>query len=246
AATTGSFWVSDCAQEFRDRYDNPKYHVPETMFVWGNYPLIANSDGFFGHWVIDLMKRGMNVVMIDPKVTWLSTRSTLHLRVRPGCDAALALGMLNVIINEDLYDHDFVDRWTYGFDELVERVQEYPPARVADITWIPEDKIVAAARLLAESKPATLQWGVAVDMTKEAIPAGQAISALFHITGNIDVPGGIIAPPEILSYAGGWGSELISDEQKAKRIGLAKYPLYSFGFQFASADEMMDAFENGV
>lgn len=136
AATAGSFWVADCSQQFTDRYDNPEYRIPETMFIWGNYPLRANSDGFYGHWVVDLMKRGMEVVMIDPKVTWLSAHSRLHLRVRPGCDAALALGFLNVIINEDLYDHEFVEKWTYGFDQLKERVQEYPPAKVAEITWI--------------------------------------------------------------------------------------------------------------
>ena len=83
AATAGSFWVADCSQQFTDRYDNPEYQIPETMFIWGNYPLRANSDGFCGHWVVDLMKRGMEVVMIDPKVTWLSAHSRLHLRPRP-------------------------------------------------------------------------------------------------------------------------------------------------------------------
>lgn len=245
AATAGSFWVADCSQQFADRYDNPEYQVPETMFVWGNYPLRANSDGFYGHWVVDLMKRGMELVVIDPKVTWMSTHSRLHLAIRPGTDAALALGFLNIIINEDLYDHDFVDRWCYGFDELKERVQEYTPAKVAEITWIPEDKIVEAARILANSKPCTMQWGVAVDMTKEALPASQAIAACFQITGNVDVPGGIIAPPEILNYAGGWGRELCPEETWKKRIGLDKYPLLNFGFQIAQPDELRHTMATG-
>ena len=240
AATSGSNWVADCSQQFADRYDNPAYKVPEVMFVWGNYPLTANSDGFFGHWVVDLMRRGMKIVMVDPRVTWLSSRAELHLRVRPGTDAALALGMLNVIIGEDLYDHDFVENWTYGFDDLAERVKEYTPAKMAEVTWVPEEQIVAAARLLAAAKPATLQWGVAVDMTKEALPAGQSIISLFQITGNIDCPGGLIAPPEILSYAGGWGQELISDEQKAKRIGLDRYALLQMGFQMAHPDVLVN------
>ena len=245
AATAGSFWVADCSQEFADRYDNPEYRVPEAMFVWGNYPLRANSDGFYGHWVIDLMKRGMELVVIDPKVTWMSTHSKLHLAIRPGTDAALALGFLNIIVNEDLYDHDFVERWTYGFDELAERVQEYTPERVAAITWIPVEKIREAAHILAESKPCTMQWGVAVDMTKEALPASQAIAACFQITGNVDVPGGIIAPPEILNYAGGWGRELCPEETWKKRIGLDKYPLLNFGFQIAQPDELRHAMATG-
>ena len=100
AATTGSFWIADVAQHFPDRFDHEGWTMPEVMFVWGNNPLIANSDGFFGHWVIDLMKRGMKTVVIDPRVTFLAAKANLHLPIRPGTDAALALGMLNVIINE--------------------------------------------------------------------------------------------------------------------------------------------------
>ena len=243
-ATTGSFWVADCSQQFADRYDNPEYRFPETLFIWGNYPLKSNSDGFYGHWVIDCMKHGTKIVMCDPKATWLSARSVLHLPVRPGTDAALALGMLNVIISEELYDHDFVDRWCYGFDEFKERVLSYSVEDMAASTWVPADKIRAAARLLASSKPASLQWGVAVDMTKEALPAGQAIMALFQITGNVDIPGGVIVPPEILSYAGGWGRELIADEQKVKRIGLDRYGLLNQGFQLAQPDVFVETLES--
>ena len=239
AATSGGYTVADCSQQFPDRYDNPNWRCPELMVLWGNYPLRANSDGFYGHWMIDLMKRGMKIMMVDPRVTWLSLKAEEHLRLRPGTDAALALGMMNVIINEDLYDHDFVEKWCYGFDELTGRVQEYPPAKVAEITWVPEDQIVRAARLLATSKPAAMQWGLAVDMVKEALPAGQAIVGLFQITGNVDVPGGNIFPVELIAYSGGWGGELISEEQKAKRIGLDVYPLLSLGFQVAQTDELL-------
>ena len=245
AATTGAMWVCDCSQQFLDRYDNPDYHVPEIMFVWGNYPLKSNADGFFGHWVIDLMKRGMKIVMIDPRVTWLSNKAEMHLRVRPGTDAALALAMIDVIIEEGLYDREFVESWCYGFEELAERARQYPPEAVEETTWVPADQIREAARLLAGAESACLQWGVAVDMTREAVPAGQAMLALFEITGNIDNPGGMIAPPEILAYSGGWGREFISDEQWAKRIGLAEYPLYNFGFPCSQPDMTIKAMKTG-
>ncbi len=147
------------------------------MAIWGNNPVVSNADGFYGHWVVDLMKRGTKLIVIDPRLTWLASKAELWLQIRPGTDAALALGMLNVIINEDLYDHDFVDKWTYGIEQLKERVQEYPVDRVSKITWIPEEKIIAAARLFATSKPSTVQWGLALDMTKEALPASHAITA---------------------------------------------------------------------
>ena len=63
--------------------------------------------------------------------------------MRPGTDAALALGMMKVIIEEDLYDHEFVDNWCYGFDELAERAKEFDVKRVSEITWVPEEKIIA-------------------------------------------------------------------------------------------------------
>ena len=214
AATTGAPWIPDAAQQFPERYDHPDYEVPEVMFIWGNYPLKSNIEGFYGHWVIDLMKRGMKIVTVDPKVTWLATKSELHLRVRPGTDAALALGMMKVIIDEDLYDHEFVDNWCYGFEELKERADEFDTKRVSEITWVPEDKIVAAARMLGNAKNSTLQWGVAVDMTREAMPAGQAILALWEITGNMERPGGMIVAPEILSVAGGWGREILGRSRR--------------------------------
>ncbi len=243
--TTGSFWVCDCSQQFADRYDNPEYEIPETMIIWGNNPLVSNSDGFYGHWVVDLMRRGMKIIVVDPRMTWLSSRAALQLPVRPGTDAALALGMLNIIINEDLYDHEFVDLWCYGFDELAERVQEYPPSKVSEITWVPEESIYAAARMFAKSQRACIQWGVAVDMTKEALPAIQAIAALTQITGNIDKPGSMIIPPEILFYGGGFGANLLTPEQEAKRIGLKKYPALGQGFATLQADEAMIQMETG-
>lgn len=133
AATTGAPWIPDAAQQFPERYDHPDYEVPEVMFIWGNYPLKSNIEGFFGHWVIDLMKCGMKIVTVDPKVTWLASKSELHLRVRPGTDAALALGMINIIVKEDLYDHEFVEKWCYGFDELAARAAEFDTKRVSEI-----------------------------------------------------------------------------------------------------------------
>ena len=66
--------------------------------------------------------------------------------------------MLNVIINENLYDKEFVEKWTYGFDKLKERAQEFPPDKVEEITWVPKEKIIQAARLYAASKPAAIRF----------------------------------------------------------------------------------------
>ena len=82
------------------------------------------ADGLWGHAVIDLMKRGAKLISVDPRVNWLATRAEVHLRVRPGTDTALAMAWLSIIINEDLYDHDFVEKWTYGFEEFSARIND--------------------------------------------------------------------------------------------------------------------------
>lgn len=243
--TSGSFWVGDYSQQFVDRYDEPRWKRPEIIVLWGNNPVVSNSDGLYGHWVVDCMKRGSTLISVDPRMTWLGSKAKLHLQLRPGTDAALAMGILRVMIEEDIYDKNFVDCWCYGFDELREAVWDYTPERTAEITWVPTEKIIEAARMIANADGMIMQWGVATDMCKEAIPSCQALSAIFQITGNVDNPGGMISPPSILAYYAGWGEENLSEEQKAKRIGLDKYPLYKYGFKNASTDETIKALETG-
>lgn len=182
--------VADCSQFFPERYRNPEWKKPECIIIWGNNPVVSSPDGFSGHWIIECLKLGTKLIVVDPRKTWLASRADVWMQIRPGTDAALALGLLYVIINEELYDKDFVERWTYGFERLKERVQEYPPEKVEEITWIKKDQIVEAARLYSLSKPASIQWGVALDQSKECIPTLQAIATLWSITGNMDVAGG--------------------------------------------------------
>ena len=189
----GNQWVADMSQ-FRDRRyeEDEDWKVPGCIVLWGTNPVVCNSDAFLGHWIVEAMKRGSELISVDPQLTWIGSRAKYWLRLRPGTDAALALGMMNVIINEDLYDHEFVEKWCYGFEELKERVQEYPPEKVAEICWVDKDTLIEAARFYAKSNPSTIQWGLAVDMSKIGTQTALAIADLAGITGNIDNPGGNI------------------------------------------------------
>ncbi len=244
-STSGSFWVGDYAQQFPDRYDNPQWQQPELIVIWGNNPVVSNSDGLYGHWVVDCMKRGTAAIVVDPRLTWLASRAELFLQIRPGTDGALALGMVNYLVENDLYDHEFVDLWCYGFDELAKRAQDYPLDEVAEITEIPVEEIAAAARRIGEAERAILQWGVAIDQIKETIPTAQAVLALFEITGNIGKPGTMQQPASILNYAAGWGSEFLTPEQEAKRIGQEEHPLIKMGFQECVTDDYIRCLETG-
>jgi anaerobic selenocysteine-containing dehydrogenase len=155
--THGDYAVLDAGQFLPDGMDDPEYRVPEVIVVWAQNPAAGCQDAFFGHWVVDCMKRGSKLVVIDPRVTWFSSRAEKFLQIRPGTDAAMALGMLNVIISEGLYDREFVDRWCHGFEELKVRAAEYPLDRVSAITWVPAEDIAAAARMYAKAKPAAVQ-----------------------------------------------------------------------------------------
>ena len=192
-ALFGSTFIADCGQLNEKRFDEPEYRRPDLFIIWGNNPIRANADGFYGHWIIDCMRRGSELFVVDPQVTWLSAHAKMFLQVRPGSDAALALAICNVMIEEDLYDHEFVEYWCYGFDEFKERVKEYTPAMAAELCWVPEEKIYEAARLIANAGVTTLQWGVAVDQTKWANGTSQAIASVQILTGNIDNPGGFVA-----------------------------------------------------
>lgn len=248
ASMNGDFLIADMSQQFESRYDekNTAWKVPKYIVNWGCNAIASNSDNFYGHWIVDCLQRGSKMITVDPSLTWLASRSDHWLRLRPGTDGAMALTWLNIIINEDLYDHDFVDNWCYGFDELKERVQEWTPEKGEEICWVPKENIIAAARTYATSKPSAIQWGLPIDQAVAGIPTAQAINALWAITGNTDVPGGNIiimnAFGQNVSYNYGYG--LLSPEMQAKRIG-SEYPLMSkAGFSStAHSDSILKAIE---
>ena len=238
----------DYAGFFEDRFDNPEYRLSEYVICWGKAPLASDPDGLHGHALIDMMKRGTKVICIDPRITWLGTREgNWSIQIKPGTDACLALGLLNVIISEDLYDHDFVENWCFGFDELAERASEYPVDYVSEMTWVPEDQIVALARYIGTTHPGSIAWGLATDQQTNGIQAGQAMLDIAAITGNLDVPGGLtVGAPN--SFMGKWRmdtrQEVDPDDWEA-RIGAKEYPALAFAHATMHPDLALDAFETG-
>jgi anaerobic selenocysteine-containing dehydrogenase len=135
--------------------------------------------------------------------------------------------MLNVIVNEELYDKEFVENYVHGWEPFVERVGEYPVAKVEEITWVPKEKITEAARLFATTKPAAIQWGVAIEQQINCADNNRSLMALMGITGNIDAPGGqvLFKTPKIRNVSQFGAHKMLPKEQVAKRLGSDRFPL---------------------
>ncbi|MEG2933596.1 MAG: molybdopterin-dependent oxidoreductase [Gordonibacter sp.] len=238
----------DFAGYFEDRYNNPEFELPEWIVCWGKMPLASNGDGMFGHAILDMMKMGTRVIMIDPRITWLGAfEGNMTLQLKPNTDAALGLGLINVIIQEDLYDHDFVENWCFGFDELAERAAEFPPERVEELTWVRADDLKEVARTIGKARPVSFAWGLPVDQNPNGVQAGHTIIALAALTGMIDVPGGLtLGPPHGLFGSWRFSTRFqISDELYAKRIGANDYPAVSNAMSSTHPDLTLDTLETG-
>ncbi len=174
---------------------------PGGMIVWGTSPDVSGPDGELQWFIKDAVKRGTPMLVVDPFPTMLAQKAEIWLRIRPGTDGALALGILNILITEELYDHDFVENWTYGFAELKERCAQYDIDRVAEITGLDKNDILRAARWIAGKKPLAMEWGPASEQSTNAFQTCRAIFMIPAITGNWDIPGGFVESQEIAPTA---------------------------------------------
>lgn len=166
---------------------------PKTQISWAKQLEISSADSEMAVWFLESLRHVKNLIVIDPRETALSSRATLWLQIRPGTDAALALGMINVIIKEGLWDKEFVSKWTYGFDKLAERVEEYTPEKVAEITWLKAEDIRTAARLFAEDTPGCIQVGSSLERQANCGQTLRSIICLLGVTGNIERPGSMMS-----------------------------------------------------
>lgn len=200
---------------------------PKCVMVWGNNVVWTHPDEYKAENLARVLAEGARLIVIDPRLTYLAGRADIWLQLRPGTDTALALGIANVIISEGLYDKEFIEKYTHGWDKFVERVQEYPLDKVEKITWVPAAKIKEAARLYAKTKPACIQWGVAIEQTINCTDNNRILTDLMAITGNLDAPGGNVffTPPPVRTLSQFGMHRELSAEQREKQLGGNTYKL---------------------
>ena len=200
---------------------------PKCIMVWGNNLVISNPDCYKGEPFSTALDAGAKLIAVDPRLTRIAARADIWLPLRPGTDTALALGMCNVIVQEELYDKEFVENYVHGWDAFVRRVNEYPLKKVEEITWVSKEKIQEAARLFATTKPAAIQWGVAIEQQVNCADNNRTLLALMGITGNIDVQGGqmLFSSPKIRNVGQFGAHKMLSREQAEKRLGGDRFRL---------------------
>lgn len=202
-------------------------NFPKCVMMWGNNVVLSNPDCYKGEPFSVSLSAGAKLIVIDPRLTRAAARADIWLQLRPGTDTALAFGIANVIVNEGLYDKEFVSNYTHGWDEWVKRVNEYPLDKVEKITWVPAEKIRAAARLFATTKPACIQWGVAIEQQINCQDNNRILMHLMGITGNLDAPGGqvLFKTPKINNVGVFGAHNKLSSEQIEKRLGGNRFQL---------------------
>lgn len=201
---------------------------PKCIVIWACNPLWTNPDEYKGENFWRAYKKGAKLICIDPRKGFIANKADLWLQIRPGTDAAMALGFHHVIIEEELYDKEFVENYIHGWEPFKERVmKEYPLEKVQEITWVDKDLIRKAARMYATTKPACIHWGVPTEQTINCVNYTRATTGLMAITGNLDAPGGnalFVNPPTrtVSEFA---RHKDLPPEQQAKRLGGDQFKL---------------------
>jgi len=193
---------------------------PKCIVEWGSQKRTSNDHGLIGFkFLTDALKSKPMHIVVDPRKPASAGPTDIWLPIRPSTDAAMALGWINLIIEEDLYDHEFVNGYTHGFHELRERAKAYTLKKVSEITWCDPELIAHAARNYAKTKPACILWGNGLDHGGlNAFQSSRAVICLMGLTGNIDNKGGnVFFPAPKLNYPD--LKEKLGSTQELKRLG---------------------------
>jgi anaerobic selenocysteine-containing dehydrogenase len=178
AATVGASMGTDVLQ-----FENSRL-----ILIWGSNAVTSNLH--FWSRAQEAKRRGAKLIAIDPYRSLTAEKCHEHVALIPGTDAALALGMMHVLINEDLIDHSYIADHTIGFDALRQRAAEFPPERVAAICGIPRESVIDLARAYGTTKPAAIRLNYGMQRHAGAGNAVRAVACLPALIGAWRDPAG--------------------------------------------------------
>jgi anaerobic selenocysteine-containing dehydrogenase len=220
------------------------------ILFWGYNPSVARLAHATS--TVAAVARGAKLIVVDPRKAGLAAKADHWLRVRPGTDAALALSLTHVMIENGWYDAGFVRDWTNAADVvnretvwnlLASRCAEFPPQRAEAITGVSAADIVATARMLWEARPVAFYTWSGLEQHNGTTQTMRAINILYALTGSLDVRGGNVLFEAIPSNPID-GREFLSDT-RPPAVGLDQRPLGPARFEFVTGEDFYTAALDG-
>ena len=208
----------------------PDYRNTKCIVLFGHNPKKHSWTPIY-HQIRKAQKNGAKLIVLDPRRNENVDFADAWVPLKAGTDAALCLGWLNVIIEEELYDKAFVEKWTTGFAELKERVAQYPLERVAEITGVEASLIRESARMYANASSACIPWSPITDQQVNSTSAIRLHSILRAVTGNLDAKGGDVLHglnPEVIGEDELEWHEILPQAQKDKQLGNEQHPVFTY------------------
>ena len=198
----------------------------DLIVVWGTDPSTSTPPALFEQ-LRTAAEEGAEIIVIDPRKTASADlEGSQWIPIRPGSDGALALGLCHLLIRGDMYDHDFVDNWTVGFEDLAAYVEEFPPERVAELTGLARETIEDLAERIVEAEGASYVMYTGLEYTKSGVQNIRAVMVLWALAGQLDVEGGrcFLGRGSALPLATG---RQLATPGWDRSIGADKFPVYA-------------------
>jgi anaerobic selenocysteine-containing dehydrogenase len=171
--------------------DPEHYQDSRLILIWGSNPVASNLH--FWSRAQEATRRGAKLVAIDPYRSLTAEKCSQHVALLPGTDAALALGMMHVLIKEDLIDREYVSRHTLGFELLEKKVRDHPPEWAAEVCGLGVQEVVQLARDYGTTRPAAIRLNYGMQRHAGGGMAARTIACLPALTGAWrDPAGGIL------------------------------------------------------
>ncbi len=198
----------------------------DLIIVWGANPA-TDSPPLLHTQILKAKQRGADVVVIDPRRNGTARVTEAEwIPIRPGSDGALALAMIQVLIEEELYDEDFAQNWTVGFEELTQLVQHYRPEVASNVTGINPDTIRKLARRIASARGACPIMYTGLEYSDSGVQAIRAVFTLWALAGQMDVPGGLIFKMKENIFPQN-RRRLLGNPDMKMALGRDRFPIYS-------------------
>ncbi len=198
----------------------------ELIVVWGANPA-TDSPPFSHTQILKACERGAEVVVIDPRFSETARETGAQwIPIRPGTDGALALGLIFILIEQELFDEDFVRQWTIGFSELSQLVQHYRPEIVEDITGVPAATVRSLAYRIADAQGACPVMYTGLEYSDSGVQAIRAVFTLWTLAGQLDVPGGLLIRMKENIFPQN-RNDLQPNPAPEKALGRDRFPVYS-------------------